>query len=216
MEANTFSAAVGEQVGKPLANVCRDRDTADGGKAGQMTSNPADVDAIVKRAWQKIHKGTGGCISNAVDDFLDTYCEDIFKRKQFEVEEITGEMVQASFSRTAESAGALDGWSPKELSLLSLTIYCHIATLLNQIEKGAPWPRSSTHVRVVFLGKFGARVGQVMSYRPLALTSPLYRCWGAMRLECMSHGYGNGPYRRCTPESRRWVRSMPDMKYSPH
>ena len=59
--------------------------------------------------------------------------------------------MQAAFGRTAESAGALDGWNPKELSLLYLTIYCHIATLLNQIEEGAPWPRSSTHARVVFL-----------------------------------------------------------------
>ena len=45
-----LAAAIGEQVGKPLTNVCRDQDTADGGKGGQMTSNPADVDAIVKRA----------------------------------------------------------------------------------------------------------------------------------------------------------------------
>ena len=83
-----LSAAIDEQAGKPLANVCRDRDTSDSGKAGQMTSNPADVDAIVKRAWQKIHKGTGGCINDAVDHALDTYCEDIFKRKPFEVAEI--------------------------------------------------------------------------------------------------------------------------------
>ena len=80
-----LAAAVGEQAGKPLTNVLRDRDTADGGKAGQMTSNPADVDAIVKRAWQRIHKGTGGCISNAVDYFLDTYCEDIFKRNRLKL-----------------------------------------------------------------------------------------------------------------------------------
>ena len=95
-------------------------------------------------------------------------------------------LVQASFSRIAESAGALDGWSPKELSYLSLATYCHIATLLNQIEKGAPWPRSSTHARIVFLEKSGAQIRQVMSYRPLTITSPLYRCWGTMRLECMS------------------------------
>ena len=99
-----LSAAIGEQAGKPLTSVCRDRDTSDGGKAGQITSNPADIDAIVKRAWQKIHRGMGGCITSAVDIFLDTYCEDIFKRKPFTVDIITGEMVQASFSRTAESA----------------------------------------------------------------------------------------------------------------
>ena len=50
-----LSAAKGDQAGKPLTNVCRDQDTDDGGKTGQMTSNPADVDAIVKRAWQQIH-----------------------------------------------------------------------------------------------------------------------------------------------------------------
>ena len=125
-----------------------------------MTSNPADVDAIVKRAWQTNHSGAGGCISTAVDTFLDTYCGVFLKRKPFEVAaKITGEMVQASFSRTAESAGALDGWSPQELSLLSLAAYCHIATRLDQIEEGAPWPRTSTHARVVFLEKIGAQVG---------------------------------------------------------
>ena len=95
-------------------------------------------------------------------------------------------MVQASFSRTKESAGALDGWNPKELSYLSLAVYRHIATLLNQSEAGAPWSRTSTHAKIVFLEKIGAQMGQAMSYRPLTITSPLYRCWGTMRLECMS------------------------------
>ena len=84
--------------------ICRDRDTSDGGKAGQMTSNPEDVDALVKRAWQKIHAGAGGCITSAVDSFFNNYCGVINKTKPFEVGKITGEMVQASFSRTAESA----------------------------------------------------------------------------------------------------------------
>ena len=80
-------------------------------------------------------KEHGGCITSVVDSFLNTYCGDISMKEPFVVGRITGEMVQASFSRTAESAGALDGWSPKELSLLSLAIYCHIAILLAQIEK---------------------------------------------------------------------------------
>ena len=131
-------AAIGEQMGKPLTNVCRDQDTSDGRKTGQMTSNPADVDAIVKRACQAIHKGAGGCITTAVDLFVDTYCNTIFKRKPYEVGKITAEMVQESFSRTKESAGVLDGWSPKELGTLALSAYGHIATLLNQVGKGAP------------------------------------------------------------------------------
>ena len=58
--------------------------------------------------------------------------------------------------------------------------------MLDLIEMGAPWPRTSTHARVVFLEKVGAQIGQVMSYKPLTITSPLYRCWGTMRLEFMS------------------------------
>ena len=95
-----------------------------------MASNPADVDAIVKRAWQAIHKGAGGCITTAVDRLVDTYCNSIFKRRPFEVEKITAEMVQESFSRTKESAGALDGWSPEDLRILSpqcLCTYCDAA-----------------------------------------------------------------------------------------
>ena len=170
-----LSAAISEQKGKPMTNIVRDRDTADGGRNGQITSNPVDVDNIVRRAWQARHEGAECCIETAVDQFLDMYCSTVFKRKPFEVEDITAEMVQDSFSRTRESAGPLHGCGPKELSLLSFKAYGHIAILLNQLEEGAPWPRSSVHARVVFLGTLGALTGQVVSYMPLTITSPLYR-----------------------------------------
>ena len=114
-----MSTSISEQKGKPMTNIVIDRDTDDGGTKGQHTSNPADVDKIVKRAWQAIHEGAEGCIETAVDHFLDTYCSTVLKRKPFEVKDITAEMVHDSFSRTRESAGAFAGWSPKELSLLS-------------------------------------------------------------------------------------------------
>ena len=64
-------------------------------------------------------------------------------------------MVYDSFGKTDESAGSLDGWNPKEMSLLSLEVCAAIATMLNQIEAGAPWPRSSPHARVVYLENRG-------------------------------------------------------------
>ena len=94
------------------------------------------------------------------------YCSTVYKRKPFEVEDITAEMVQESFIRTHESAGAFDGWSPKELSLLSFKTYGHIAVLLDEIENGAPWPRSFVHARVVFLEELRAMAGQVISSDP--------------------------------------------------
>ena len=61
----------------------------------------------------------------------------------------------------------------------------HVATMLKQIEGGAPWPRSAIHARVAFLETGGAAVGEVVSYRPLTIIAPLYRCWAMMRLRTM-------------------------------
>ena len=48
-----------------------------------------------------------------------------------------------------------------------------------------PLAQVSSHARVAYLLKEGAEIGQVMNYRPLTIASPLYRCWGACRLEDM-------------------------------
>ena len=179
----SIAKAISGSQGKPLMSIERDKDTKDGGKAGEITANPQEVDNVIRRAWTKIHDGMQGSIEEAVDRFLDTYHRYIFKGIQHEVQNITAQRVQESFQRTADSAGAMEGWQPKEMSLLSLKVYQQIAILLSQIENGAPWPDSTTHARVIFLEKDGAPVGKVMSYRPLTITSPLYRCWGTMRLE---------------------------------
>ena len=100
----------------------------------------------------------------------------IYKQAPYQVEDITAEMVQESFAKTKESAGAMDGWSPKELGMLSLKAYARIAVLLKQIEGGAPWPKATLHARIVYLQKEGAKIGHVMSYRPLTISAPLYRC----------------------------------------
>ena len=62
-------------------------------------------------------------------------------------------------------------------------MYNRIATMLSQIEEGAKWPQSTTHAKVVYLEKMGAVMEKVMSYRPLTITCPLYRCYATMRLE---------------------------------
>ena len=39
--------------------IARDRDTADGGKNGQLTSNPADIDGVIRRAWKVVYDAIG-------------------------------------------------------------------------------------------------------------------------------------------------------------
>ena len=91
----------------------------------------------------------------------------------------------------------MDGWNPNELGMVSLKAYARIAVLLKQIEGGAPWPRATLHARIVYLLKEGAKIGHVMSYRPLTISAPLYRCWATMRLKSLE------------PWIRQW--SLPEM-----
>ena len=179
------SRSISGPTAKPLMGVFRDRDTPDGGKKGQMTSEPAEVDAVVKRAWQAIYQGMEGCIDEAVKKYLSIYCKYVVKMPEAELTEMDAQMVFDSFKATKESAGALDGWSPRELSLLSYKICGHIANMLKQIEGGARWPRSANHALIAYLEKEGAEAGHVMSFRPITITAPLYRAWATMRLRSL-------------------------------
>ena len=132
-----LSRAIESEPAKPLLCVKRDRDTPDGGKQGEITTNPEEVDAIVKRAWKEIYDGMAGCMDTAIDLFFDKFKKEILKHKEYVVQAIDDQMVFDSFSKTVESAGSRDGWRPKELSLLSNTTCDMVAIMLNQIEDGS-------------------------------------------------------------------------------
>ena len=113
--------------------------------------------------------------------FFKNFATRISHREEYLAKEIDGGMVHQSFRNTAKSAGAMDGWRLKELAQIRKTCG-YIATMLRQREEGAPWPKSTTHARVVYLEKVGAAMGEVMSHRPLTITAPFYRCWATTRL----------------------------------
>ena len=138
---------------KPLIGVKRDQDTNDGGKKGEITTNPNIVDLIVQRAWKKIYDGIGGDIEQGINNFFKQYASSMCVGPQQQLEDITGDELYDHFRNASNSAAAMDGWHPKEFSYLSRKVCMHIATLLNQIEKGAPWPRSTRLARVVYLEK---------------------------------------------------------------
>ena len=51
------------------------------------------------------------------------------------------------------------------------------------IEAGKPWPKACLHAMVRYLEKEGSKVGEVMSFRPLTITVPIYRRWPSIRLK---------------------------------
>ena len=177
-----ISRSIGDPAAKPLIFVKRDQDTADGGKKGDITTNPSEVDAIVKRWWKNIYDGIGGNIEKGIAAFFREFTRTMFQGPEYTLGDLDADTVYESFRNIPCSAGALDGWRPKELSYFSRKVCGRVAVLLNMIENGSPWPSSTLRAKVVFLEKAGAALGEVMSYRPLTITSPLYRAWGSMRL----------------------------------
>ena len=79
--------------------VFRDMDTHDGGKAGQMTSDPAEIYAVVKRAWKAVYDGMQGCIVKATENYLEIYCKYILRLPEAKIDPLAGIQVFESFTR---------------------------------------------------------------------------------------------------------------------
>ena len=104
-----LSRAIGEAPAKPLMFVKRDMDTDDGGKKGEITTNPQEVDAIVKRAWKVIYDGVAANMEVAINAFFEQFAHCILHQEEHLAKEVDGDMVYESFRNTADSVGAMDG-----------------------------------------------------------------------------------------------------------
>ena len=150
-----------------------------------MITEPKEVDAIVKRGWAKIYAGNVIDIESMVANFFNKYATRLYGAAEYKVTEVTEEMVYQTFKHLKVSAPGMDAWQPSELSLFSRQMCKRVADLFNLIEEGAPWPSSTMHARIMYLEKAGALLGEVMSFRPLTISAPLYRAYATMRLKDM-------------------------------
>ena len=88
-----ISKSIGDPAAKPLIFVKRDRDTEDGGKKGEITTNPKEVDAIVKRAWKNIYDGAGINVEAAISMFFEYFAASMYHATEFQVQDLDGEAV---------------------------------------------------------------------------------------------------------------------------
>ena len=108
-------------------------------------------------------------------NFKEKYKHVIYRMEEATVEEITADLVHEAMISSGKTAGGTDGWQPAELSLVSEGISAWIAELFKLMEQGEEWPKACLHAKVTYLEKKGSKVGEVMSYRPLTITVPIYR-----------------------------------------
>ena len=70
--------------------------------------------------------------------------------------------------------------------MLPLKAYGYLADLLNDVEKGAPWPEQLTNARAAFLSKDPDDELNPLAYRVLLMLAALHRMWPNTRLRHMT------------------------------
>ena len=99
----------------------------------QLTVDPKEVDAIVKRGWAKIYAGNVTDLSAMMAKFFSKYATRLYGAAEHMVEEVNEEMVYQTFKHLKVSAPGMDAWQPKELSLFSRQMCKRLADLFNLI-----------------------------------------------------------------------------------
>ena len=84
------------------------------------------------------------------------------------------------------TSGGMDGWGPKDLTLLSPKAFMFLALLLDAVEAGHPWPNGVMHGKAAFLAKDEIPSLDPMQYRILLILPILYRRWAGYRLKTLA------------------------------
>ena len=106
----------------------------------------------------------------------------VYRGKAATMTDLTAEDLKTTARTTKETAAGMDRWTPAEMRMLSTKAYGYLADLLNDIEKGAPWPEQLTAARAAFLSKDPNDELNPLAYRLLLMLAALYRMWSKTRL----------------------------------
>ena len=169
--------------GKPLIALRRKVKGPRGQPKGSVTTNPDEVDSIIRAAYGKIYDGNAKEPAKLKEKYLEDYKKFIFESIEAEAEPITGKDLEEAMRGTKETAAGLDQWTPADLKLLSPKAYQAIAEMLNEIEKGKAWPRHMNIARAAFLPKEEMSSMEPLEYRVLLMLPGIYRMWAKTRLQ---------------------------------
>lgn len=111
------------------------------------------------------------------------YLDVLFQAPEFDLDVINGEDLMYVCTHGNYTSGGLDGWSPRDWSVLPLVAFNMLALLLNTIEKGHPWTSGVLHGKAALLTKDASKPAvAVDDFRALLMLALLNRKWAAVRL----------------------------------
>ncbi|MDP7068883.1 MAG: reverse transcriptase domain-containing protein, partial [Candidatus Peribacteraceae bacterium] len=151
-----------------------------------LASHPDELDSIARGHYDTIYKGNIADPEAHASSFATKYQAYLFKGPEFLVDPI----VDTEFMETCQegpfTAGGVDGWSPRDLTLFPLAVFTWWSYLLNAIEGGKPWPQGVLHGRTSFMAKhMDKECLDITEQRLLLLLSTFYRKWSKHRLRCV-------------------------------
>lgn len=117
-----------------------------------ITTEPYEIDKIMINTWHEITKGNIDDPEKHADKFIEHYDMHIPKKQQEHVKDIETHDLRRVLKLKTSSAPGMDGWSTKDLGLVSYKALSLLTLMLNCIEtKGHQWPKSTLQARAVFL-----------------------------------------------------------------
>ena len=171
------------QTCAPLQAIQRPPSPSTGGKPGAYTSDPLEVDRIVRDAWHPIYNGNTANMQQLIDNFFIKYQQHIHQAPPTNIQPLTWHDVKVACNQGNSSAPGMDAWTKHDLSWLSDLGYQWLTKCYNTIEATHQWPSAMAHARAVFLSKDTEDMGNPMAYRILKITSVLYRLWASIRVK---------------------------------
>ena len=137
----------------PLQYARRNETSTPVKSVGTIATDPHEVDRIVTPTWQTIYDGHRMPSHLTVQGFMQAYGGVIPIAKTHDLTALSSCRAKAICTNAAARAGGTGGWKQRETSLLSDSCFTLLASLLNTIEDGIPWPESKNWGELAFLSQ---------------------------------------------------------------
>jgi ribonuclease HI len=171
----------------PMTHLMHRTKDSEGKVSTKLVATAKLRDEALHQNWDPITEGNHKSLREGADGFRNKYKRCLFEREEFKLKPLTVEDYKATCLANSVSAPGLDGWSAGDLALLSDRAFGLLVNMLNAIEQGkAQWPEHMLETRAVFLSKDPNKTHDPLAYRPLKITSVIYRKWAGTRLQNMS------------------------------
>ena len=100
---------------------------------------------------------------------------------EFSLPALTGDMLFEVVKKKSATAGSLDGWGWRELKVLPVAWFHHLARILSKVEDLGVWPDGLLDAYIAMIPKVDGDATP-LGQRPLSVLPVVYRIWASARM----------------------------------